>query len=364
MARQTKALELKALLILAVTAVAIASAIVPLVGTRAMATGSAATQTAQGIMVNLDATGTFAVVNNVQYRYNTATAAAYFTNTRTSGPSVACSGSAANCAATNQPAAPTPPAPDPARVDGADAGSAVNLNQCAFLNGGTLAGLSPYTQPVTINGQNGKGNWTFTWTYTVAPDPSYDADPDTAGVQVGELTAWDFVRSDVEAASVALNARIAGESVLFKSPSYKKYSFSLLNSDGTSRVQNLHLSVTDSGNNTVLDTTPGSVISAPVDFTYTTNAGTNGAAVQYLANGDARGILNTDSFPGNDNGGADGSALALATMETQNVSLSTGGDYDVTLRGTVKDNSGNTSIPFNVLSTLHLVTPGCGGSGT
>jgi hypothetical protein len=110
-----------------------------------------------------------------------------------------------------------------------------------------------------------------------------------------------------------------------------------------------------------------------VDFNYKTNAGSNGTAQAYLLEGAARGILNgnvsktspvnaIDQFPGNNDGGADGSALAEAIMNTVNVQLGAG-TYTITLTGVVKGNSANgtSDQTINVSSTINVVTPGCGG---
>jgi hypothetical protein len=345
--------------------VAVMFAAVALLATAAMsyqaapALAAGPNQTAQGIMVNLHADGTFTVVDNKQYEFDEATAATYFTNATTGGPTVTCTGSPTNCAISNQPATPDAPAPDPSKVNGTpQASGAVQHNQCTFLDGGSLSGLS-YTQSQSRVGVNGKGNWTFTWTYAVTPTTA----------TVDPLTAWNLVREVAGPAEVPVTAAIAGESVLAKSNGWKKYSFSLTDSTTGNRVQNLALNVTDSDHNVVWSTVPESRVvanvpgadpgdAAAVDFPYTTNAGSNGA-VGNLQNGDARTILNTDSFVGNDDGGADGSALALALMEPQTVLLGAG-DYTVTLTGTVKGNSGIANISFSVGNVVHIIAPGCG----
>jgi len=326
-------------------------------------------------MVDLNAAGTFAVVNSKTYKFNvddptltdangvTLPASAYFTNTLTSGPTVSCSGSPKDdCATSNQPDTPSPPAPDPSKVTGPT--GACQQQRCTFLDGGTLTGFT-YTQSVTIKGKNGKGNWTFTWTYTVAPDPTKDVDSNTAGVQVNSFTAWVLVSETNNLAEITVTAEIAGESVVKNNTVGTKYSFSLRNPDGSSRVTDLKVYV-----NGALVATPGSTLEencpeclagdpGAVDFTYTTNAGSNGTT-SLLKDGDARTILNTDSFPGNDNGGADGRALAKAVMDPVKLELPPG-QYTVTLTGTVKGNNGLASIDFSVTQTIQIITPGCGG---
>ena len=72
-------------------------------------------------------------------------------------------------------------------------------------------------------------------------------------------------------------------------------------------------------------------------------------------------ILNTDDFAGNDNGGSDGEALALAIMDTVTLEMAAG-DYTVHFTGVVKDNSGLSNLPFNITQTVHIVHPGCGNN--
>jgi hypothetical protein len=187
-------------------------------------------------------------------------------------------------------------------------------------------------------------------------------------------------------AEVPIYAEIAGESVVVsKQFPTGKYSFSLFDSSSDNRVQNLVLMITDANGNTIYDSStetdssgvllyPNGIPSGlvyPVDFTYTANAGFNGTAQAYLLNGDARGILNgtvfktnpvaIDQFLGNDDGGADRSALAEAIMNTVTVQLGAG-TYNFTLTGVVKGNSaeGISDTPINVTSIIDVVTPGCG----
>jgi hypothetical protein len=322
---------------------------------------AAGTQTAQGIMVNQSAVGTFAIVNTQVYQYNGATAATYFTNAVTSGPSVSCNGSPTNCGSGNQPATPPAPPPDPTRVF--DSGqpnnpiSTVVQDQCTFFAGGTLAGQT-YTRSVQLSGLNGRGSFTFTWTYTVSPNTN----------PVAALTAWDlFHQTNPDGTTtVSVAGVIAGESVI-KSSNPKigtKYSFSLLNNppDQTStRVTNLLWSVYDASNTLVYSSAPNSTVAYPVQFTYATNAGSNGVT-SLLQNGDDLFILNHDGFAGNDNGGADGTAASLATVDNLIVNLGVGA-YSVVLTGTVKDNAidgTGANISFSVSQQVNIVGQGCG----
>lgn len=321
--------------------------------------GSGGAQTGQGIMVNLNAAGSFAVETTNTYRYDEAVAASYFGNawdgvapppanctltgvTTGSGKPVACT--------PPTPAVPAAPAPDDAKK-GVHPGhnTVVGSSQCTFLDGGVLTAIDSYTQTASASSSCTTSNriWTLTcistFTYNIAP---LSSDP------VAPFTAWPLVDSHGNgAAHVSIGADIAGESVLVKG-STKKYSFSMQEADLTNRVQNLAVTVDGVVSN------PGSTLVFPADFTYVTNAGSNGNT-QYLTNGDARTILNTDGFAGNDNGGADGSALTKAVMDPVSADL-VPGDHSVALTGSVKGNSASADIGFSVQQIIHVITPGCG----
>jgi hypothetical protein len=244
-------------------------------------------------------------------------------------------------------------------------------NKCNFLDGLPLTGKI-YTQSRTLNGSNGKGSWTFTWTYKVEPTSSYPA---------LAFTAWDLVseRGDGNGlADVSIDAFIAGLSAQKTNRrDLTKYSFSLDNSDGTSRVSDVIIKVIKKGQGGDPDVTihvsasPESTHitsnsqEAPVDFNYTPNGGSfygSNGTTSLLTTGDARGILNNDGFAGNDNGGADGRALAYASLDAP-ITLELGpGRYVIEMTGTVKgNNSTSVTTRFNVNGNINVVTPGCGG---
>jgi hypothetical protein len=94
-----------------------------------------------------------------------------------------------------------------------------------------------------------------------------------------------------------------------------------------------------------------------LDFKYFSNAGSNGD-LSLLANGDARTILNTDSFAGNQDGGKDGSALAAVITVPVPLEVPQG-SHLLVLTGKVKDNSAQLFTRLRVSSTVNVVTPGC-----
>jgi hypothetical protein len=322
---------------------------------------AAPAQTGQGIFVNLQASGDFIIAENQVWKFNdsfdtvtdvngnpVAGVGTYFTNAwNGNSPAISCTGGGAggtNCASANQPATPTAPASDPSKVIGPPGHpGCAETQDCTFWTGGTLTG-STYTQSVTGtgNGLNGKGNWTFTYTYVIAPDPSKDTDSTTDGVQVAPKTAWYLFQDNTNTVTAAIDAVIAGESVVKNTTNGTKYSFSLNDSTTTNRVQNLVVTVNEYDSATsaydipVYSANPSSTVvtnasgalygqTGAVDFCYTTNAGSNGNT-SLLLNGDARSILNgaslsgpepctlgtqttttsPDTFAGNNNGGADG----------------------------------------------------------
>jgi len=254
---------------------------------------AAASTTAQSVWAGFGAgAGVFGYTDKQTYTFDSQAAESHYTNVlETTAPPV-CSGSAANCSPTNAPlAAPAPPAPDAGKVS-----ALVHVDRCTFFTGGLLSG-STYTQSVTVNGKNGKGNWTYTSSYRVT------------GETVAAETEWTSVLDSSGGAKVALEGEIAGESVLSKSPGNRKYSFSLLDSSGASRVTGLSVTLTDpagvkgtpeSVGSTVVnaantaafhDFSVGTAPDDPDDLFLNTLVTTNGNT-GLLAEGDARTILN------------------------------------------------------------------------
>jgi hypothetical protein len=376
-----------------------------------LAAGTSKTLTGQSIMANLYAEGTFAIVQTDTYHYNLDAAAELFSNAwDENAPAESCgsntSGPTTTIEATNPgvqspcdptvtpPAMPAPDATKLKRDDHPGKNDVVGDNQCALLDGAPLTGLT-YTQSASASAQctyvsdvsaitNGPnaGKYRVTRrTITKTCDDTWTYDITPLQVSYPPLTAWDFVGSTGgDSALVSVNAIIAGESVVSSKQHPLKYSFSIGGDvdPRVSRVQNLAISVNNvvvaNPGSTVVKNTPGSAATPTVDFGevvlgsdgaldfyYDGNAGSNGHTELLNQPEDARTILNTDSFSGNNDGGADGSALAAAFMDQVDLNL-TEGDYTVTLTGTVKDNAGLADLPINVNKTVHIVHPGCGNN--
>ena len=314
-------------------------------------------------MMNMQGTGDFIVTGTATYHFNPTEASAYYNNTYSGTYSVSCTGGGGggvNCLPGNQPATPAAPTPDPTEVAGNGQGGpgACQQNKCTFWSGGSLTGLT-YTQQVkNVPGVNTKGNWTFTYNYAVTPNVA-SVDPETA---------WDLTSQTGGDGNAQINidAQIAGESMVTSSQwpcasgtpgkaSCGKFSFSLGNTDGTSRVQNLTITVYDSSGNIVgAPYFATSTLTSGITFAYTTNAGSNGNT-QYLQNGDASTVLNINDVPGHGFGPSD---LQEAIMTTVPLSLAAG-TYNVVLTGVVKGNSGTADLPITVSGQVTVSAENC-----
>jgi hypothetical protein len=161
---------------------------------------------------------------------------------------------------------------------------------------------------------------------------------------------------------------IAGESFLLSdkfSPN-GKYSFTLRNADGSSRI--LNLTVTLSGDASQTDY-PGHTLvdgnalgnNCLLDFLYLGDAGKNGTAQQYLHTSDALGgatmgsILNSDSFNKNDAGCP---YTTIGVVDPICYTLGAG-SYTITVTGTIKGVDGNANLSFTGTGSVHISAEGC-----
>lgn len=316
------------------------------------------TYSGQSIMANIHNDTTISFVGTEKWGFDKEAAAEYFTDSLTSGPTEECSGNAANCAETNRPS-PIPPEPDNGELM-----RTTRSNACAFLNGGELVG-DTYEQSVTVPGLNGKGNWRFTFVYTVSPKGT-EQYPNP----VAAKTAWYLISSDTDSGDVDITGFIAGLSGVNTKQWNRKYSFSLLDAYGLNRVTDVVLAVSGSSGTAYYPVTtvlrsnaPGAQPGDPgaVDFNYLANGGSNGnlwvlPPATFPPGGglDGRYILNTDSFAGNDDGGADGGALTVADFSIPGVLLDPGTNV-LTLSGIVKGNGMTASITFTVTYEIEVI---------
>lgn len=347
---------------------------------------AASTQTAQSVMIDIAGPLDFIVVGTETWAYNKTTAETYFTNTLASGPVITCTGGGlggVNCAAGNQPPTPSAPDPNPIKLN-----PVIGQNKCTFWNGGTLVVSAPqasYTQSVTVNGVNGKGNWKFGWTYNIAVGATNPVDAHTA---------WDLVSSTGGPVSVFINATIAGQSVVHKIVSKtswsRKYSFTLLDSvTFTSRITDLTVAVTgtDSNGNPVsmvqypghtIDTNPAGYCDLTSTNFYTGNAGENGQVSLLVARPSTTGCSNTgaptsarfidilqdlaqacdggsDNFLNNDS--CTGTVHIGIVDQTEFDLLA--GSYTVTISGTIKGVASLASLQFTGTANLCINAEDC-----
>jgi len=345
-----------------------------------IAFAAGAATTGQAIMVNLEAEGAFTITDTEVYVFNVsnpensdpdagplhvAPAISYYTNAATGTiskltvqggfPTNGTTNGLYNQAVIAAAIPPAAPAPDASKTE-----ALALFDWKLFADGtgdGTLSSDTySQTATTTVNLRRNSGTTTspatltYTFDYSITPNGDGKiAAPDTEGDLAGvPKAAYDLYSSSDGGGTVhaAIHADIAGESWVTKS-GQTKYSFSIIDGEGN-RVQNLAVSV-----DSVLVGTPGSTVNYPVDFTFMKNAGSNGDQTKEL-DGDARTILNSDYFAGNNNGGADGSALALVTMDPVGADIGEG-DHTVSLTGLVKGNSAAADATFTVTKSVHVV---------
>jgi hypothetical protein len=360
--------------------------------------GPALADEAQSIGVKLTGLNHYFIDNRTNtYQFDETMSLSYYTNTVVGQVAVSCQRAEEGTCSSKMPPLPA------AAPDSLEAVEQARADECAFAKGGNL-GSHSYTSPIQhidVNvSPSEHDRWYFVWVYQVGPDP-------TKSSPVPPLTAWNLISSTGSGttAEVSIGATIASESVII-STSFPtgKYSFSLADTlspgvpdQATNRVHKPIWTINDATNNvvfqqpsgaTVVDNMPGSTPYDPttkaLDFIYTANAGTYGNASAALMDsnngasstgtspsdhnpGDARSILNGglqngvyhDAFTPNDDGGADGSNLSYAVLDSLIRNLGQG-SYTVTLTGTVEDRTAGYSQPFSVTQgPIRIIAPDC-----
>lgn len=249
--------------------------------------GSAlAGSTAQSAMIDTSNTSSsFVITQSETWAWDLTVAKTYYSNAYTGMYTVdGCTGGG-NTGCTAQPSAPAAPEPKKNAEN-----PVANGEQCVFFDGGTLTGGDTYTLKASAP-DGKKGIWTFTYYYAVSPIATKQ--------DVAARTAWTLTDSSSGATTVpvAINATLAGESALQNTANGKKtwnrkYSFTLLESDGTARISNLAVTLdgTDANGNAVSwgPVPAGYALYANLvyptdDFAYVGNAGENGTATLLAA---------------------------------------------------------------------------------
>jgi hypothetical protein len=354
--------------------------------------GGGKSSTAQSIMADIQASGQFLIRGAETYAFDanalgggTAAPVSYYANTAINstasgqtgfitvgGVSVGykTTGSGGNPTGAQLAANAVSPGPDASSVV-AQATSNAEKDYEVFADGGESSSLGSSSYSLTTEWTgSGLKKVTYTWAFTVAP---------LAGLTIAPLTGWSVVDSSTGGlAKVNINGIVAGQSVLVKD-SVTKYSFSLASTQldefgvpvEVSRVQNVKVSASvDTNGDTVADVSfenfpdhtvvSGNDVDADLnpigDFNYFANAGKfgSGAAFNALAEGDARTILNTDGFAGNNDGGGDGSSLQHAVLNVSQFDLPAG-TVTINISGTVKGNTGTTDIGFSVNKQVDVI---------
>jgi hypothetical protein len=322
-------------------------------------------QTAQCIMVNTMTDSAFEINGTTTWTFDKDCAEGNYTASSGTwdGNPPTCSGSAGNCAPSNQP---TPPPAPPIDAHGPNSiEHHAQQDRCTFFCGGTLDGWN-YTNTATVDGLNGHGNWTFTYNYSVTTVGSVDA-----------ATCWTCEETG-GTVDVGFTGFISSESFLNnRNTNTKKYSFTLLNSLGASRVAGVtaQLQMFDGVNwndvgSPIPFTDPLPVTASTTNYTYYSNTSVYGNSAVYSsldapAPGNNLGgrlindILTTapDNFAGNNNDLVNGN-VHEADYSGSFSGLTQQGTYRISVSGIIKDNAGTGYQSFSVTGS-NIIIGGC-----
>lgn len=170
---------------------------------------------------------------------------------------------------------------------------------------------------------------------------------------VAAQTAWDLTSSTTSTVDLEFEGLIIGESWMANAQhpigddgtgSGGKYSFSLRNEDGTSRVTDLAYSIDGGATWTSISATQGHVD----DIEYVKTAGNTDLDDGWVAS-----ILLNDTHPGNDDDGADIETFSIAIDDVP------AGDHDVQVRATIKGVEALTTHSFSVTRSLTVSAANC-----
>lgn len=306
----------------------------------------AQSQTAQSGMVEVATDNTtYQIEGTIAWTYVRDSAEGYYTNALDgNSPTVTCTGS--GC--TNPPPVPVAPQPDRNKLR-----QHAQDERCVFFCGGVL-GSDSYTQDVRVNISSGvnRGNWRFTYTYNITPNQE----------SVEPHTCWIFEETG-GTVDVNFSGFVSSESYLKQSGGRTKYSFTLLDSAGGSRVQSVIVKLQKSdglGGWTDVGV-PISYGTLPVTQTYDDCTYFGNSAV-YSARHAAGGmpatlmslILLEDTFVNNDNDLASGNAHQ-ADYNGTFAGINEAGDYRIAVSGIIKGNSAGASFGFSVGSQIIVI---------
>jgi hypothetical protein len=316
---------------------------------------SAQSQTAQSMMVNFGALApAYEIEGTITWRYDRDTAETYYANVWDGNPPVVTAGTG------NSQTSPGVPLPDANKLT-----QHAQSQRCTFFHGGSLAAAATYTQVV-----NGTRGWKWTYTYTLTP---------VAPGTVGTHTAWSSETTG-GTVTIPVGGFIASESFLRQANGRTKYSFTLTDSLGASRVADVSATLQKSdgaGNWPPVDMPLAYAGQLPItiataDFGYTGNAGVFGSSsvASFLHTGSpmpVKSILASDSFDNNDfdlEGGNVHTVLYGGTAGVDQFVLGPGSDgaYRLSVAGTAKGNAGTAAQAFATTSNVTQIGGCASGS--
>jgi hypothetical protein len=314
--------------------------------------GSKASQTAQSLMAAIEPADTaYQIEGNVVWRFDDDAAAELFTNARTGTPA----------RIEREGTGGMPAAPEPRRQE---LDELLRDRKCTLYDGGTI---DPVTYEQTARGG---GGWQVVYEYAITNSGTF-----------APRTAWSASGGGGDdTVTIPYSGFFAGESYL-ESSKTKKYSFTLLNSLGLSRVGNAVVTLEQQTNegwslvaSTLLDdfdtdadgeSDTLTAVPATEDFEYLGNT-TFGAPTLFGSLHHADGgkpktwvsaILVDDTFTGNDNDLPNGNVhVAPFSGEFTDVPP---GTYRLRASATVKSNEGSGEQSVSVTDDRRVTVQGC-----
>ncbi len=178
---------------------------------------------------------------------------------------------------------------------------------------------------------------------------------------VASRTAWDLQSSFTpNSISVPIDIAIAGESVVLNKSNQTKYSFSLQNTDGSSRISNLVVKISNGSREEVISAPSYSFITEEeagdclANFNYK-GSQTFGTAQDKLKDGTIGSIMALNQW-----GSKSSCGSAVAKLD-QIVKEFGAGEYTITVTGTVKNNEVSIDNQgFKVVTNFVIDAQGCG----
>lgn len=233
------------------------------------------------------------------------------------------------------------------QLEGAIA-AALNQNKCAFFDGTALSGGTKTF---------GSAAKAVTWTPRQA---SYDPKTNWTllNAQVGDMVTIDITNLFVSSESYNLSSTTSKNKTTWSN----KYSFSMLDPYGASRLVGLTVAVKDSNGNIITSVNPAHTVEQGADWFYIANAGVFGNATAQgglISDDSVANILLADDFAGNN--GVGGSRGVAVGPNDPTLSLPVPlieGTYYVEISGVIKGNSFLLDQPFTVTATGATVTTG------